>query len=656
MTDSIDSLLYQKHDEKRSRINDLWTYKGNNLNVEDINPEELKFELIKDPNKRVKLILDEETKELKEQLSKIKLKTENFDEIIEKKIHLKSDLEEIQKDSETHQNWKKEYEEKGEEVPSWLKSSIREDTRNLASYNRQKDIITEKLTNLNIHNEEEAEAYIHGLNEERHGIEKQIDEVQKKLPALLEEMKVRLAEQKLTEHPVESQRKELESAILTNLRPMADIIEEMKKASGMKIEKAAEPYVDEKGEYYLFNVDDISDSVNEDIKPYKRGEIDDHNITQAQIEDSRKEQNNIVTPVLEGEKTGMWKAFNEFKEHGVFDIVGGSVELNSNNRISRTGWKQLQAAMNIYRNKKFETFRYVLVDRHTGRIEDQLAVSSHMPDACVVSSSDNNTLRQVIARAEAKDCLIVAVHNHPSGNTEASIPDDRVTKSLRQSCRRSDGLQRFAGHIILDHDNFNLYSLNRGWNRVDVEPSKSDELVNKMAPELSMEPLASFEMLKKVAEKINDTNSWNDDFIPVVFTNADRKVNALQYYHVSDFFEDSMKLKNKFTFAALDSGSNAAFPIVTDACLDKIGPALSKSLENHLKEHLSNNVFTDAAIKGTTISEKYSLKPGENFFSEGAFLSNKNPEIKATWDWKTEVDPRLFPSEYQKKKVAEIER
>ena len=656
MTDSIDSLLYQKHDEKRSRINDLWTYKGNNLNVEDINPEELKFELIKDPNKRVKLILDEETKELKEQLSKIKLKTENFDEIIEKKIHLKSDLEEIQKDSETHQNWKKEYEEKGEEVPSWLKSSIREDTRNLASYNRQKDIITEKLTNLNIHNEEEADAYIHGLNEERHGIEKQIDEVQKKLPALLEEMKVRLAEQKLTEHPVESQRKELEAAILTNLRPMADIIEEMKKASGMKIEKAAEPYVDEKGEYYLFNVDDISDSVNEDIKPYKRGEIDDHNITQAQIEDSRKERDNIVNPVLEGEKTGMWKAFNEFKEHGVFDIVGGSVELNSNKRISRNGWKQLQAAMNIYRNKKFETFRYVLVSRHTGRIEDQLAVSSHMPDACVVSSPDNNTLRQVIARAEAKDCLIVAVHNHPSGNTEASIPDDRVTKSLRQSCRRSDGLQRFAGHIILDHDNFNLYSLNRGWNRVDVEPSKSDELVNKMAPELSMEPLASFEMLKKVAEKINDTNSWNDDFIPVVFTNADRKVNALQYYHVSDFFEDSMKLKNKFTFAALDSGSNAAFPIVTDACLDKMGPALSESLENHLKEHLTHNVFTDAAIKGTTISEKYSLKPGENFFSEGALLSNKNPEIKATWDWKTEVDPRLFPSEYQKKKVAEIER
>ena len=49
MNDSIDSLLYQKHDEKRSRINELWTYKDSDtLNIEDINPEDLKFDLIKE--------------------------------------------------------------------------------------------------------------------------------------------------------------------------------------------------------------------------------------------------------------------------------------------------------------------------------------------------------------------------------------------------------------------------------------------------------------------------------------------------------------------------------------------------------------------------------------------------------------------------------
>ena len=44
LNDSIDSLIYQKHDEKASRIDALWSYKGDTLNVEDIKPEELKFD------------------------------------------------------------------------------------------------------------------------------------------------------------------------------------------------------------------------------------------------------------------------------------------------------------------------------------------------------------------------------------------------------------------------------------------------------------------------------------------------------------------------------------------------------------------------------------------------------------------------------------
>ena len=39
---------------------EVWDTARWNACNEDINPEELKFELIKDPNKRVKLILDED--------------------------------------------------------------------------------------------------------------------------------------------------------------------------------------------------------------------------------------------------------------------------------------------------------------------------------------------------------------------------------------------------------------------------------------------------------------------------------------------------------------------------------------------------------------------------------------------------------------------
>jgi hypothetical protein len=64
MNDSIDALMYQKYDEKQSRIDALWKYKGDNLNVSDIDPEELKFGLIKDPDKRADLQIIKEKENL----------------------------------------------------------------------------------------------------------------------------------------------------------------------------------------------------------------------------------------------------------------------------------------------------------------------------------------------------------------------------------------------------------------------------------------------------------------------------------------------------------------------------------------------------------------------------------------------------------------
>lgn len=56
LNDSIDPMLYQKYDEKTKRINNLFSYKDSSLQVSEINPEELKFDLIKDPEKRADLL------------------------------------------------------------------------------------------------------------------------------------------------------------------------------------------------------------------------------------------------------------------------------------------------------------------------------------------------------------------------------------------------------------------------------------------------------------------------------------------------------------------------------------------------------------------------------------------------------------------------
>jgi len=50
---SVDPFIFQKLEEKSSRISDIFSYKGDSLDVSDINFEDMKFELITDPVLRV---------------------------------------------------------------------------------------------------------------------------------------------------------------------------------------------------------------------------------------------------------------------------------------------------------------------------------------------------------------------------------------------------------------------------------------------------------------------------------------------------------------------------------------------------------------------------------------------------------------------------
>jgi hypothetical protein len=64
MNDSVDSFLYQKHDEKGKRLDTLWNSQKDKIDVGGIDPEEIKFALIKDPKKRADLQIKVETAEM----------------------------------------------------------------------------------------------------------------------------------------------------------------------------------------------------------------------------------------------------------------------------------------------------------------------------------------------------------------------------------------------------------------------------------------------------------------------------------------------------------------------------------------------------------------------------------------------------------------
>ena len=391
-----------------------------------------------------------------------------------------------------------------------------------------------------------------------------------------------------------------------------------------------------------------------ELKKDEKKYFDDSFLTQNQVNEIINERNKIIEPVLNGEKSEMYKAFKDFEERGVFDIKGTKLKTSKNGGLTPTGWKQLQAAMNIYRSKSFETFRYIFINKQ-GEIADQYAISSHMPNMAPVSLPEDRTLKEVITHAEDNDYYIAVCHNHPSGNTSASSFDVEVTDSLDRSLRDKFGNSRFLGHIILDHDTFNLAlpqkrAGNCKWNKIAIEDNNSDEQHrNKDTLNVFGQKVGGQYNLVKIAKEINETNNWNDNFIPVVFTDADRKINGVQYFSKSFFENDYLDVLKEIKANAKSIGATTSFPIITESLYNKlINNNEINNFEKKLKELIEHNCFTDASIGTQTITEKYKVNPGKSYFSISS--NNSLPIVETTFT--PRINENLFP-ESKKNVVAE---
>ena len=368
--------------------------------------------------------------------------------------------------------------------------------------------------------------------------------------------------------------------------------------------------------------------------------IDDKHLTKAQKVDIENTRNEIVDPILNGKENGLWAAFKDFKEYGVFDITGKQIDLD-NGQITHNGMQQLNAAMEIYRNKKFESFRYLFVDKHDGEIIDQLSVSAHLPSSCPVSvmkGSVAENLEEVIERAKEKDCQIVVAHNHPSGNPEPSPEDIEVTKELETIFNNRVGDNTFLGHIILDHDKFSYYSPEESWRMYRTDDVKQDRFVKDNLPTWFRTQLRDRQALINVAGQVNDMNNWNDNFVPVLFANAELRVTAMKLYKTDFFMNHNFEsMHNKLQMDAFNLAGTSVFPVVTDATWNKLSPSAQLGLEIQLKNGIKKNCFTDAAIPGNSIINKHHIDCGK-FYTEPKRIDNI--EVKSTWNKR--IDAKLF--------------
>lgn len=370
----------------------------------------------------------------------------------------------------------------------------------------------------------------------------------------------------------------------------------------------------------------------------------DSALTREHIRSAKAAMRTYVKPVLEGDKCGLWKTFRNFKKQGIFNIVGSSIETDSAGTVTENGWKQMYQALNIYRDKRFETFRILFITPD-GVINDQLAISSHLPNCVNVSKINTELKDSIITHAEKTNSKIVLVHNHPSGNIQPSIQDEDLTYHLVGLLTGKDNSTLVQGHIILDHDSFSLYEIESGWNPVVLEKQR-DPLMKTRNPDFTKVKISNENSLSKVARQINENDRWNStDWVPVLFADCAAKVSGLRYYS-KQWVEKTTpeKVIKEFQSSGIKTGAVWAFPILNEELSQDI--ILTDSIRSLMKA----GCFRDYYIAGETAQEA-------GYFGQGIYanLSREEMITRTTIDSTYALESTKTENENEIERRAEIE-
>lgn len=146
--------------------------------------------------------------------------------------------------------------------------------------------------------------------------------------------------------------------------------------------------------------------------------------------------------------------------------------------------KDLAILGQVYRNPSFETFRMFFVDA-SGKVTHQTGVTSRLPAASGVFPSDMtfeefaSDIKERMTRSGVTGFYLL--HNHPSGNPDASAADKVVTEKM------GSAVPGFLGHVIVNHQS---YGVIKPGGRFEIAEYTDQEGYDINTPALPHETLA----------------------------------------------------------------------------------------------------------------------------------------------------------------------
>jgi hypothetical protein len=262
MNDSVDSFMYQKHSEKASRLDAIYSYKGDKLNVEDIDPEELKFALIKDPEKRARFKIDmmkedvgnkrgtlqaqvdiliKNAKRLKQAESTIGSYDEYIADYEKELVEAKADYDDYKFQVDKLKKAKKDIDwslqsrmERAEYNVKRLKNNIRDAKNSKKTEQDTIDTIRAKFDKMGIKKESDVDRKARQMLDEIKMYNEQLAQIDKDRDKFIQEAKAQIEAESVEARPLNELIKENVNSIITDLRPMDDVKKEIETERGLK--------------------------------------------------------------------------------------------------------------------------------------------------------------------------------------------------------------------------------------------------------------------------------------------------------------------------------------------------------------------------------------------------------------------------------------
>ncbi len=254
----------------------------------------------------------------------------------------------------------------------------------------------------------------------------------------------------------------------------------------------------------------------------------------------------------------------DFRETETSLLIGQKVESAAD----------LAVIADVYRNPIFETLRYIFINKDTGEVLGETAVSARLPTSSSIFPTE---IEDGAAWIEEQAKTFGAtgfwmMHNHPSGNPTPSSADMRATAAIQRGIR---GIQ-LMGHVVLNHKTYGYLKPNgtlyAGKNIFNI-PNKgeSDPLVSVRGMTLDAK-IVSPDSAAQLAKTLFSNTPENS--VAVFAVGADSSVRAAMTFPRSvvstDRFAAAMSMLTKRNGAAMNA------MVVTPAIYKSHGPALKK--------------------------------------------------------------------------------